>query len=275
MKNSLAPLVVISILIAITSQRVYSQQSAAPHPSPTAAATSTQITTTKQLAELADSMEIKATIRDRINPPIFVIREDTFVFYEGSIPQLGDGVITPRRFPILIPLARKLQLDDLRQLLREHPEANTIQWQNAFKLADALIEGKMLGVIASGTLSGDDLISKLYEYNASITKLFERTARDFAASRNLQLQRPGLLSAATHTVPVKFVLNPQEGQLFVIPKTVYSVKGSLDELWRPIIEPDPRLGGEYYFKIKWPDGSTTRPSLLKVERAGQVFNINQ
>lgn len=275
MKNSLAPLVVISILIAVTSQCVYAQQAAAPQPSPTTAATSTQITTIKQLAELADSMEIKSTIRDRLNPPIFVIRDGTFVFYDGSIPQLGDAVITPSRFPILIPLARKLQLDDLRQLLQEHPEANTILWQNAFKLADALIERKMLGVIASGTLSGDDLTSKLYEYNASITKLFERTAQDFAASRNLQLQRPGLITPATHTVPVKFVLNPQEGQLFVIPKTVYSLKGSLDELWRPIIEPDPRLGGEYYFKVKWPDGSIQGPSPLRVERAGQVFNINQ
>ena len=275
MKNSLAPLVVISILIPITSQRVSSQQSGAPQPSPTAAATSTQITTTKQLAELADSMEIKATIRDRINPPIFVIREDTFLYYEGSIPQLGDGVITPSRFPILIPLARKLQLDDLRQLVREHPEANSIQWQNAFKLADALIEGKMLRVIASGTLSGDDLISKLYEYNALITTVFEKTARDFAISRSLQLQRPGLIAAATHTVAVKFVLNPQEGQLFVIPKTVYSVRGSLDEFWRPIIETEPHLGGEYYFKVKWPDGSTKGPSPLSVERAGQVFNINQ
>ena len=236
--------------------------------------TSTQVANIKQLAELANSLEIKATIRNRINPPTFLITENTFVFYEGSRPSLGDAVITPQAFPILIPLARKLQLDDLRQLLSDHPEGDAIPWRNAFKEADGILEQKSLATIVSGNLSGQDLFAKLSEYDAGISQLFQQTARVFAESRNLKIQRPGILDLVTHTVPVSFVLNPKGGTLFVIPKTTYSASGSSDIFWR-LLEDNPRLGGDYYYKVKWPNGGATPPTLLRVERSGQVFTINQ
>lgn len=275
MKRSLAALVKIAIVLALASPIVYSQMPATPRPTPTSTTSSTSITTIQQLAEIADSLEIKATIRERINPPVFLITQDAFVFYEGSMPRLGDNVITPQSFPILIPLARKLQVDDLRQLVREHPEANTVGWQNAFKMADAIIQQKMLATIASGTLSGDQLTAKLNEYNGYITDVFQETALEFATAQNLKLRRPGLLDVVTHTVPVKFVLNPKEGQLEVLPKYLFNSQGSFDKAWRPILETEPHLGGDYYFRVKWPDGTLTSPKPLKVERAGQVFEINQ
>jgi len=279
--KSLFAAIAVSMLIASTSQAAYFQIPAPPKPqtapTPSTATSSAKITTVKELAELANSLEIKATIRERINPPTFLINADSLVFYEGSIPQLGDNVITAQNFPILIPLARKLQVDDLRQLvLIEHPEAATIQWQNAFKLADALIQQKMLAVIASGTLSDDALIQKLNEYNSGISKLFETTAREFAASRNLKFQRPGLIAPATHTVPVKFVLNPKEGKLELIPRTLFIVKGDqAEQWWRPMVEESPRLGGDYFFRVTWPNGVTSPPKLLQIQNAGQVFTINQ
>lgn len=283
MKISPGLLVPISILIVVASARTYSQAPQAktlPTPvtsaSPDTTVTATQIVSTKQLAELADSLEIKGTMKDRLNNPKFFINEDTFFFYEGSVPTLGDEVITPRAYPLLIPLARKLQLDDLRQFLKEQPEANGIQWTNSLKLADAILAQKSLALIASDKLSGEELVSKLYEYDASISVLFDKTAREFAESRNLKYKRAATASLATHTVPVSFVLNPTGAHLFVIPYTLYASDGSTDKLWRSILEPSPRLGGTYYYKVTWPNGQITPPTLLpKVEKAGQVFTINQ
>jgi hypothetical protein len=291
MKSSLALLISISILIVLTTQcshpeapRQVTQAKLEPEPTststsaptPTSTPTSAQVVlSTKELARLADSLEIKATMKDRINSPKFFINSDTFVFYEGSLPNLGDDAIQPKQYPILIPLARKLQLDDLRRFLSEQPERDIGYWDKSFQLADAIIEQKSLALIASGTMSGDELTAKLYEYDGSISKLFDDAAKAFAESRNLKFAKAGIVLPMTHTVQVTFIKNPDEGHLFIIPSTLYAPDGSLDYMWREILDEKPRLGGTYYYKVVWPDGAQIPPTLLKVETDGQVFTINR
>lgn len=212
MKYSLVSLILVSIFLASHEQQPQKPQQ------PTSGAATTRITTIKELAKVANGLDIKSTMRQRMNPPVLLVTQDAFVFYQGSVPTLGDNVITPRSFPILIPLARKLQVNDLRQLLNKHPEASTVQWQNSFKLADVLLEQKSLARIASGTLTGDELVTRLYEYDAAISKLSERAAQEFADSRNLRLQRPGLILPCHTHRPGEVCVESERGTGICDPK---------------------------------------------------------
>ena len=294
MKNSPALLLCLTVIVIVTTQCshpdskqkqpidfvVTTSPSPSTEPTPSTAASPPSalpqvIVTTKQLEQLANGMEIKATMKDRTNGPQFFIQPDTFVFYQGSLPTLGDEFIQSKQYPILIPLARKLQLDDLRRFLSEKTDADVGYWDKSFELADSIIEQKSLALIASGTLSGEELTTKLYEYDGEIDRLFVTAAQDFAKARNLTYKRGITLAYIAHKVEVSFVKNPSEGHLFVIPSTLYAPDGSLDYMWREILADKTTLGGTYYYKVTWPNGGVTSPTRFSVEQDAQVITINQ
>jgi hypothetical protein len=189
---------------------------------------------------------------------------------------LGDDLVGSKQHPILIPLARFIQLEDLHAFLAEQPGNDMKLWEDYFLKAYALLGELSLQDINSGTLNGEALTARLWQDDARIAELFETAATRFAASRNLKYQRPAGFQLARHTVQVSFQKSPPDARLWVIPATLYAPDGSLDDLWREITDQEkPQLGGRYFYKVRWSDGTTTAPSLIVVERAGQVFVIRK
>jgi hypothetical protein len=275
-------LIVLSLTISITLNRPASAQDSAPRraqpppvPASMPAQAEVQIADNKQLWELAHHLDANELLSQRLNRPQFFVKDGIFTYYQGDLPRMGDDESGPSQHPILVPLARALQLEDLRQLIAQEPDADMEFWTPYFDKAYMIIEHKMLPVIAAGGMSNEDLSTRLQRYDGDIATIFANTApRAFAEAHQLQLRRGNIIIAVTHKMPVSFVLNPSGGRLWVIPSTFFTPDGKFDFMWREI-DQNPSLGGGYYYKVKWPDSKITGPSSILIDHAGQIFTINE
>ena len=231
------------------------------------------ITSIKQLGEL--STHLDPSVRTGVsNPPQFFINAETFVFYLGDQPSLGDDFSGPRQQPILVPLAQIIRIQNLWQFIEQKSPADLPFWKFYFDDAIVAVQ-KGLNVIASGEKTGEALYSQLVEYTGYISLVFEKGARAFAASRNLTYRRGQTRDYATHKVSVTIVKDPSAARVFVIPASLYTSDGAFDFAWRELLESKPNLGGRYYYKVEWPDGTLRSPTPFTIDKAGMVLTINK
>src|SRR5262245_54542129 len=83
------------------------------------------VTTIEQLRQLASQVKPEELLKQRENGPQFRVDGDTFTFYQGGpvvFTDINGYGFTASEVPIIIPLARLIQLDDLRQFINRHPE---------------------------------------------------------------------------------------------------------------------------------------------------------
>jgi hypothetical protein len=234
----------------------------------------------KELREIEQRLKPEELLRARPNRPQFSISDNAFVFYQGDLPylqyDLQHGPTGNAAKPILIPLARLMQLEDLRQFIKHHPEADPVFWEPYFNRAEAIIEQKMLGVISSGGSDGKVIREQLLSYDSAINKIFEEEAPTaFADLRKLRRNGPTLIALSKYLVQVIFRIDPP-AQLFVVPETTYDIAGAFNEEppWREILEDKPRLGGWYWIKVVWP-GDAPRQSRILVDEANTEFKLTR
>lgn len=247
-------------------------------------ATKRQLTRGRSTVSLKDLSGIIARIKparllsERANPPVFIVDGKAFAFYQGDRPTLGSDSTKQSRKLISILLARIMQVEDLRLFIAQRPEANPAFWDPYFQKA-LEIEQKMASVLALENQT--EALERMASLDSAINRIFQEEApKDFGRVFGLEFRKPNLISFAKHLVPVSFSLDPQSGQLSVVDETSYLIAQTCRETgacpgdveWRAIREANPRLGGWYYYKVEWPDGSTTT-ALILVERPGTEFRI--
>jgi hypothetical protein len=194
----------------------------------------------------------------------------------GDLPALSEPYgYTNSEMPILIPLARMIQLEDLRKLINQHPEADPAFWGPYFLKADEIIEGKCLPIINSDTIPLEIVYDRVSSYDVIIDRIFKEAAEAFAQSHGLQQRRHGLISLMRHLAPVSFVINPQPADVYIVTETSYSIAKALNRnpKWT-LSEDKPRLGGLYKIKVEWPD-KTQKEYSIDVSSAGSVFTFSK
>jgi hypothetical protein len=234
-------------------------------------------TTIEQLRQIASHMKPEKLLMDRMNGPQFSVDGNAFTFYQGDLVGLAhsDG-FTAAEVPLVIPLARLIQLDGLRQFINRHPEADPAFWEPYFKEAEDIIEKKSLAAIASGTLKSEELLQKLNSYDSAIDFIFRESAPiSFGKSHGLQRREPTLVGAMKIPVPVSILVQPRPAQILYVHETAYNLwKFAGKRLnWR-LLPDNPALGGSYVIKVIWGD-NVTREQLIDVKKSNMTFRINK
>jgi len=234
-------------------------------------------TTIEQLRQIASHMKPEKLLKERMNGPQFRVDGNAFTFYQGELVDLthSDGS-TVAEVPLVIPLARLIQLDDLRQFINQHPEADPAFWEPYFKEAEDIIEKKSLAAIASGTIKSEELLQKLYSYDSAIDFIFRESAPiSFGKSHELQRRKPATVAAVKALVPVSILAQPGPAQIFFLPETIYSLAKALGirPKWR-LLPDNPALGGSYMIKVVWGD-NVTREQLIDVNQSNTIFKISK
>ena len=236
-------------------------------------------TSIKQLQEIALRIKPEKLLKERANGPKFRIDGNTFAFYQGDLPELtnSDGYASPAQKPILIPLARFIQLRDLRQFINQHQDADPNFWQPYFNEAEAIIEKRILALIASGITDTKILYQRVTSYDNAIDLIIkEKAPMAFAQKHRLQQRNPGIIRFAKHLIPVTFVINPRPARLFIIDETGYLLAEALQDepRWREILTDKEQLGGWYFYKVEWPDFKSEK-QLILVNEANNSLRINK
>ncbi len=233
--------------------------------------------TLKELRELASRLKPELLLGDRSNKPYFSLSSTSFSYYEGDPVSLTNafGYTDRTANPYLIPLERLIVIDDLRQFLSKHPEAEPAFWDPYFKIAEAIIEQKMLPLISRG---GDPRVigEQLKVQESTLSALFkDKAPNDFARAKGLVRKRPGMIAFLKHVVPVTFTIDPP-GQIFVVAETSYEIAIACgNEIpWRDISGTSPQLGGYYWIRVRWADNAS-RDSRILVDRTNTAFNITR
>ena len=230
------------------------------------------LTSITELREIAQRINSEEFLRKRANQPKFSINrtERTFLYSQGDLPDLTFSY--GQESQIATPLARLMQLDDLRKVLASGG-ADLAFWNPYFDLAEAMIEKKMLTSIASGTSTTDMLLG----YDRVIGEIFQDLAPEaFGRDNLLGLKRPTRRILSRDVVRVIFVIDPRPAQLFIVDDLTYALAESgFGELtWREILEDNPQLGGRYWYKVVWPD-QIRGPELILVDQANKTFTIRK
>jgi len=234
-----------------------------------------KISNNQELSDLAESLDTEEVLSQRANRPIFSIKDGVFIYYQGDVPKMGDDLSGPREHPILVPLARAFQLKELRQLIADQPDTDVQFWTPYFEEAYRLIEDKMLPVISAGGASTEDIFTQVESVDGQIALIFGDTApKAFAEAHQLIFKRPGTVHLGGIKFSVSFALNPNDGQVSVIPSTYFRPDGKFDFMWREL-EQNPRLIGRYHYKVRWPDGTIRGPAAILIDQPGQVFPVNK
>lgn len=233
----------------------------------------TPITSLKQLWQIAHGIKAQKLLEERVNGPQFIVDGDTFSFYQGDLPALWDSGFTTAEMPILIPLARVIQIEDLRRFLNQHPGSDPAFWEPFFREAEGIIEQKSLAAIAAGNEAPEVIYQQVASYDSAIGKILSQEATvSFGEAHGLQFRKPNLVAAMKYLVSVSFSIDPQPARLFVVTETGYDLAVALgiEPRWREIAEDKPQLGGWYYYKIVWPD-NTVRQDRIYVDQQNKNF----
>ena len=273
-------LIVLSVNIAVAQQPAIRNQRKKPLQSPavqtgTTSQPDVKISNNQELSDLAESLDTVEVLSQRANRPILSIKDGVFTYFQGDVPKMGDDLSGPPQHPILVPLARAFQLKELRQLIADKPDTDVQFWTPYFEEAYRMIEDKMLPVISAGGASTEDIYTQVKSVDNQIAVIFGDTApKAFAEAHQLIFKRPGIIQYGGIRLSVSFVLNPNGGQVSVIPSTYFRPDGKFDFMWREL-EQNPRLVGRYHYKVRWPDSTITGPTPILINTPGQVFEVNK
>ncbi len=178
--------------------------------------------------------------------------------------------------PLLIPLARHIQLVALREYIQQQPNADPAFWQPYFKEADVILE-ESLAAIAAQQLDPPAIHELVKNKDADIQKIFdERAPNDFAKSRKLQRKMYGLSAGRKIGQLVTFSFSQPHKQFLVVEETAYRIALHFNSAppWREIPDLRTWLGGCYKYRVIWPD-SETREERICVEAPNQHFRITR
>jgi hypothetical protein len=229
-----------------------------------------------QLRTLADYFDPKRLIDKRQHGPKckFLIGRN-LEFYAGDLPVLIHryGYEKTDEMPLLIPLARLIQLDDLRAFLSQAPERDPKFWSDYFKAADVIME-LSLGAIAARSLPPAELHELVKAHDGVIQKMFEKRAPNiFAKTRKPRLTyvKPNLRytrSGDDDGVFVSVSMSPEGGELHIIMEGPYQVALTQQQEppWEQLFPPGRFFLPELVrYRAIWP-GNVTKSDVINVFR---------
>jgi hypothetical protein len=228
----------------------------------------------QELRDIAANLSLDSVLASRFNPPRFFIGDGIFSFYPGDPPVLGDDLVGPRQHPFLIPLARTLQVEDLRRFISQQPNSDYMLWVPYFDEAQSIIERKSLPLLSEPGRNPDELQQALFTVDGEVVAKLVEGAKRFATVHQLTYRRANIMVPAAHRISVSFRVNPPGARISVIPSTFYTPDDKFPYMWVEVGANDqPSLGGTYYYKASWPNGASTGPHQIRVEAAGQLITI--
>jgi hypothetical protein len=240
-----------------------------------------QVRSLSDLFNIANNIGADRLLKRRLNAPQLLFENNTFTFYQGDDPVLTDkhGFTSPSEMPLLIPLTRYIQISDLRQFIASRRDVDQAFWQPYFEVAEMLIQHS-LDILAAGKYKEDELVNRLKAYDFMVGNIFSNvTGEEYAVTHNLKWRAPTLASVrGGHSVTVSFSINPENGaHLFVVSETAFLIAGQLqtEPLWNEILSATEQLGGCYFYRVIWPDQTTTGPNRFCVESENQKFEIRK
>jgi hypothetical protein len=187
------------------------------------------------------------------------------------------GYASAAEMPLLIPLARHIQLVALREYIQQQPNADPAFWESYFKEADVILV-ECLAAIDARQLEPPAIHELVKNKDADIKKIFdERAPNDFAQSRKLQHKKyhrdPGRMRIAPFVT--SFSISPPHKQFLVVQETAYrlALHFQSEPPWKEI-PLRTQLGGCYKYRVIWPD-SETREERICIEASGQHFQITR
>ena len=236
-------------------------------------------TTVTQLRQLAQGIKPEELLAERHSGPKFTIGEGKFSFYQGDRPVLTDafGYGSTSELPILIPLARLIQVDNLREFIDQQPEADPEFWKPYFEEIYAILEQKSLATLASKEIDSVELFNRLSSTDSAIGKMLDETAPNkFAESHGVERVKVMRLLFARLKVPVAFTVNPEPATVSVVSETSYLIATSIGEKprWRTISRSE-SLAGCYYCIVKWPDSTESPEQRICVDMQNRNIQINK